>query len=214
DRDAAGLPEDLVADARGRVATCDFLARVLAGAAARIGERISIGAPGQEVLERTTVTLTADGVEARLAAELPASGRRIQGRRAARLLTEELPRLAEAALLHESLDAAALRAHVGLHRDQEALRDQLAGRGLVALVGDGAILPRRSGDSDLPMTEGAVPFESPASLRVSIDLPSGRRVSGMGIPDGVTVIVGGGYHGKSTLLRALERGVHPHIAGD
>lgn len=72
DRDAAGLPEDLVADARGRVATCDFLARVLAGAAARIGERISIGAPGQEVLERTTVTLTADAVEARLAAELPA----------------------------------------------------------------------------------------------------------------------------------------------
>ena len=214
DRDAAGLPEDLVNDARGRVATCDFLARVLAGAAARTDERISIGAPGQEVLERTTVTLTADAVEARLAAELPASGRRIQGRRAARLLTEELPRLAEAALLHESLDAEALRAHVDLHRDQEALRDQLAGRGLVALVGDGAILPRRSGDSDLPMTEGAVPFESPASLRVSIDLPSGRRVSGMGIPDGVTVIVGGGYHGKSTLLRALERGIHPHIAGD
>jgi predicted ABC-class ATPase len=214
DREAAGLPEDLLADARGRVATCDFLARVLAGAASRSGERISIGTPGQEVLERTTVAITADAVEARLAAELPASGRRIQGRRASRLLTEDLPRLAEAALFHDRLDAQALRDHVTLHRDQEALRDQLAGLGLVALVGDGAILPRRSGDSDLPLAEGAVPFESPASLRVAVDLPSGRRVSGMGIPDGVTVIVGGGFHGKSTLLRALERGIHPHVAGD
>ncbi|WP_341854578.1 P-loop domain-containing protein [Brachybacterium sp. GPGPB12] len=84
----------------------------------------------------------------------------------------------------------------------------------MALVGDGAILPRRAGDSDLPLTEGAIPFESPASLRVEIDLPSGRRVSGMGIPEGVTVIVGGGFHGKSTPLRALERGIHPHRGGD
>ena len=77
-----------------------------------------------------------------------------------------------------------------------------------------AILPRRSGDSDLPLLDGPVPFESPESMRVAVELPSGRRVTGMGIPDGVTVIVGGGYHGKSTLLRAIERGVHPHVAGD
>ena len=214
DRTAAGFPEDLLADRRGRVATSDFLARHLATAAAAIDGRVDVGAPGQEVLERTTVAFTENGLEARLAAELPASGRRIQGRRAARLLTEELPRLAEAALRHRSLDAPALRAHVALHRDQEALRDQLAGRGLVAFVGDGAILPRRSGDSDLPLLDGPVPFESPESMRVTVELPSGRRVTGMGIPDGVTVIVGGGYHGKSTLLRAIERGVHPHVAGD
>lgn len=36
----------------------------------------------------------------------------------------------------------------------------------------------------------------------------------MGIPKGITLIVGGGYHGKSTLLQALERGVYDHIAGD
>ena len=214
DRTAAGFPEDLLADRRGRVATSDFLARHLATAAAAIDGRVDVGAPGQEVLERTTVAFTENGLEARLAAELPASGRRIQGRRASRLLTEELPRLAEAALRHRSLDAPALRAHVALHRDQEALRDQLAGRGLVAFVGDGAILPRRSGDSDLPLLDGPVPFESPESMRVTVELPSGRQVTGMGIPDGVTVIVGGGYHGKSTLLRAIERGVHPHVEGD
>ena len=214
DRDAAGIPEDLLADRRGTVATTDFLARALAHAAAPLEGRLSIGAPAQEVLERTTVAVTSHGIEARLAAELPASGRRIRGRQASRLLTEELPRLAEAALSHARLDAEALRAHVTLHRDQEALRDQLAERGLVAFVGEGAILPRRAGDSDLPLSEGAVPFASPASLRVSFDLPSGRRVSGMGVPDGVTVIVGGGYHGKSTLLRAIERGVYPHREGD
>ena len=214
DRTAAGFPEDLLADRRGRVATTDFLARHLATAASATDGRVDVGAPGQEVLERTTVAFTENGLEARLAAELPASGRRIQGRRASRLLTEELPRLAEAALRHRSLDAPALRAHVALHRDQEALRDQLAGRGLVAFVGDGAILPRRSGDSDLPLLDGPVPFESPESMRVTVELPSGRQVTGMGIPDGVTVIVGGGYHGKSTLLRAIERGIHPHVAGD
>jgi predicted ABC-class ATPase len=214
ERDAAGIPQDLLADHRGRVATTDFLARALADAAAGSRERIDVGAPGQEVLERTTIALTPEGLEARLAAELPASGRRIRGRQAAHLLTEDLPRLAAAALLHENLDAHSLREHVTLHRDQEALRDQLPERGLVAFVGDGAILPRRAGDSNLPLEEGAVPFESPDSLRIRFDLPSGRSVTGMGVPEGVTVIVGGGYHGKSTLLRALERGVYPHRAGD
>src|SRR5699024_5836158 len=110
-------------------------------------------------------------------------------------------------LRHASLDPEELRAHVTLHRDQEALRAQLAERSLVAFVGDGAILPRRAGDSDLPLATGAVPFRSPGSLRVDVDLPSGRRVTGMGVPEGITVIVGGGYHGKSTVLRALERRV-------
>ena len=214
DRADAGLPEDLLSDHRGRVATTDFLTRIIASVAARSEEGISIGAPGQEVLERTSVAVTEQGIEARLFVQLPASGRRIRGRQAARLLTEDLPRIAETALFHENLDAHALREHVTLHRDQEALRDQLPERGLVAFVGDGAILPRRAGDSNLPLEEGAVPFESPDSLRIRFDLPSGRSMTGMGVPEGITVIVGGGYHGKSTLLRALERGVYPHRAGD
>ncbi|ASK67165.1 ATPase [Brachybacterium avium] len=213
-RSAAALPEDLLSDQRGRVAATDFLTRAASAAAAAIGEGISIGTPGQEVLERTSVALTDEGVEARLAVQLPAAGRRIRGRAATRLLTEDVPRIAAAALLHASLDAAALRAHVTLHRDQEALRDQLPGRGLVAFVGNDAILPRRSGDSDLPLTEGAVPFCSPESMQVSFQLPSGRTVSGMGVTEGITVIVGGGYHGKSTLLRAIERGVYAHRVGD
>ncbi|QCV87205.1 ATPase [Acidipropionibacterium jensenii] len=220
-----GVPADLVEDRRGRVAVCDFLTRRLSRLIGDAGSRhdrrdgfVEIGRVGQEVLERTTVVITDDSVEARLAVGLPADGRRVRGRRAFTLLGEEIPELASAGLSLVDADLDGLREHVTLYRDQLSLRDRLPGLGLVALVGDGSILPRRSGDSDLPMTGGGVPrpveFCSPASLRVTVGLPSGRTVTGMGVPEGVTVIVGGGYHGKSTLLRAIERGVHPHIAGD
>lgn len=167
------------------------------------------------MLERTSVLVGSDRVEVRIDVGLPASGRRARGRQAARLLTNTLPRIADEALCHANLNQQALREHVVQLRDQEYLRAQLVERGLVAFIGDGAILPRRSGDSDRPLpAEQAVPFRTPPTLHASFDLPSGRCVTGMGIPEGVTVIVGGGYHGKSTLLRAIERGVYPHIAGD
>lgn len=246
-RDRAGLPEDLIDDGPGLIATEDFLTRacvaVLAGEggpgrdgdSARHGEggrdgqgghgrggrpgsgnsgSVSIGHPGQEILERTSVLITEDRIEARLSVGLPAAGRRVRGRDADRVLTRTLPDLAARALVHEALDAEALRAHVTLHRDQEDLRSQLAGRGLVAFVADGAMLPRASGASDQPLVGGGVPFTGPTSLQVTFTLRSGGTVSGMGVPEGVTVIVGGGFHGKSTLLRALVRGVYPHVAGD
>lgn len=236
DRDPARIPDDLLADTAGRIATGDFLARAVARTARAQagGERrsprradrdqpppIALGTPGQQVLERTSAVLTPAEVEVRLTVDLPASGRRIRGRQAAQLLTETLPRIVADALL--ALDTAALSAHVRLHRDQLHVQSRLADLALVAFVGDGAILPRRSGDSDLPLQRGAVPFRSPESLRVTLDLPDdphlpdgagSRQITGMGVPEGVTVIIGGGYHGKSTLLRAIERGVYPHIAGD
>lgn len=222
--DTAGIPADLTCDAVGKIAVSDFMTRGFDRVAHRLVPKptgtggsglVSIGHPGQEVLERTSVLITADLVEARIDVGLPARGRRVQGRQAATLLAELLPRIAEASLLFGRIDQQALRDQVLLLRDQEHLRGALAGRGLVAFVGDGAILPRRAGNSDLPLQgDSVVPFVSPQNLRVSFDLPSGRQVTGMGIPEGVTVIIGGGYHGKSTLLRAIERGVYPHIATD
>ena len=216
------LPAELIDDAAGRTAVSDFLTRRFAEALRRQmgsgesgkGGEVSIGTPGQQVLERTSVLIAADRIEARIAVGLPASGRRIRGRQAAHILTDQLPQIVDAALKHKNLEAADLAEHVRLYRDQQSLREQLASAGLVSFVGDGAILPRRSGDSDAPLQQGAVPFTTPESLRVSFDLPSGRSVTGMGVPEGVTVIVGGGYHGKSTLLRALERGVYSHVGGD
>ncbi|MGP5390271.1 ABC-ATPase domain-containing protein [Glutamicibacter arilaitensis] len=222
--DTARLPADLTNDAIGRRAVADFLTRRFSDVAHRLAPEpsgtgnsglVSIGQPGQEVLERTSVVIAPDRIEARIDVGLPASGRRARGREASKLLVSLLPRIADASLVCANLNERALREHVILHRDQEWLRSQLAGQNLVALVGDGAVLPRRSGDSDLPLSgTDAIPFTSPDSMQVEFQLPSGQTITGMGVPEGVTVIVGGGYHGKSTLLRAIERGVYPHIAGD
>ncbi|TFG93599.1 MAG: ATPase, partial [Myxococcales bacterium] len=152
-----------------------------------------------------------------------AAGRRILGREAARLLCEELPRLALHSLCWGQLPGDELRRFVASVENQEDLRARLGAVGLVAFVGDGSILPRESGASDAPMaTQDAKPFRSPASLRVEVDVlhpdegptGTGARWKGMGIPEGVTLVVGGGYHGKSTLLRAIERCVFSHVPGD
>lgn len=214
---AVGIPQHLVDDATGRVAVAAFLARRIQADSHR-SRNVHIGDIGQQVLERTHVLVTPDRVEARLLVGLPAKGRRILGRQAAHLLADDLPQLADDCLRHDRFapaDVQALEDHVALLRDQEALRAQLKSRKLVAFVGNGAILPRAAGDSDRPLAANqATAFESPESLSQTFELPSGRTVTGMGIPEGLTVIVGGGYHGKSTLLRALERGIYPHVAGD
>ena len=213
----ASIPQHLVDDATGRVAVADFLVRRIQADPNR-PRNVHVGDIGQQVLERTHVLVTPDRVEARLLVGLPAKGRRILGRQAAHLLADDLPNLSDDCLRHDRFDPAdvqALEDHVALLRDQEALRAQLKSRKLVAFVGNGAILPRAAGDSDRPLAANrATAFESPESLSQTFELPSGRTVTGMGIPEGLTVIVGGGYHGKSTLLRALERGIYPHISGD
>ena len=62
--------------------------------------------------------------------------------------------------------------------------------------------------------KNGIHFVSPSSMEVTLNLPNHGPLKGMGIPKGITLIVGGGYHGKSTLLEALELGVYNHIAGD
>ncbi|QPS34807.1 ABC-ATPase domain-containing protein [Brevibacterium casei] len=216
DRADAGFPADLTTDRLDRIGVSDFLLR--AGNAVlrkQHGRAINLGHPGQEVLERTNVIIDDAGFEARLLVNLPARGRRILGDQAADTVTRDVVELARQMFLFANVDGEALADHVQLLRDQTELQGRLGEEDLLGFVGNGAILPRRSGDSDRPMdAEVAVPFRSPESLERTFDLSSGRRVTGMAIPRGVTVIVGGGYHGKSTILRALERGVYPHVAGD
>ncbi|MGM0644995.1 MAG: ABC-ATPase domain-containing protein [Thermodesulfobacteriota bacterium] len=213
----AGFPQELYANRVRRVALQDFVARCFAQAIrdATGRDRVEIDSCGQEILERTAVRIEEGTVEVRCAVGLPAKGRRILGRQAAFLFTELLPRLAEQAMLFARLDASALYAHVWAAEDQEELRRVVSERGYIGFVGNGARLARASGISDAPLTEaGAVSFVSPPELEIGVDVPHAGEVRGMAIPAGVTVIVGGGYHGKSTLLRALERGVYNHIPGD
>ena len=230
DRADAKFPLDLTTDRADRIASSDYLLRAGNEVLAKLDQRaLILGHPGQEILERTNILIDDAGFEARLLVNLPARGRRILGHQAADILTRDLPEFAERLFLFDRWsDAPAGRGgntaapsakgvadHVQLHRDQLELRSHLGEAGLIGFVGNGAILPRKSGDSDLPMkSSDAVVFTSPPELEHTVELSSGRTVTGMGIPRGVTVIVGGGYHGKSTILRALERGVYPHIAGD
>lgn len=180
--------------------------------------RISMARPGQEILARNSVLVDADVVEARFTVGLPAAGRTILGGVAEDLICGAVPKLVREALVFASLsatEAASLERHIKTAEDADALRAALPGLGIVAFVANGAILPRRSGVDERPLDHGnVVPFASPPSLEVEVTLPNRGAVRGMGIPRGVTLIVGGGYHGKSTLLRAIERGVYNHIPGD
>ena len=230
DRADAKFPLDLTTDRADRIASSDYLLRAGNEVLAKLDQRaLILGHPGQEILERTNILIDDAGFEARLLVNLPARGRRILGHQAADILTRDLPEFAERLFLFDrwsdapagsggntpAPSAKGLADHVQLHRDQLELRSHLGEAGLIGFIGNGAILPRTSGDSDRPMkSSDAVAFTSPPELEHTVELSSGRSITGMGIPRGVTVIVGGGYHGKSTILRALERGVYPHIAGD
>ncbi len=219
----AGFPPDTFSSKSRRVALADFLTRQFAAVADKLEERtgtghsglIAIDRPGQEILERTSVVITEDYVEARFAVGLPARGRRILGAEAAELLCRKVPRIVKESLFYSSLNREKLYLHILTAEDADWLREQLPRRGLVAFVADGSILPRRSGVDDRPLPpDKAIPFRSPESLRVEFHLPNRGVVRGMGIPEGVTLIVGGGYHGKSTLLNAIQFGVYNHIPGD
>jgi predicted ABC-class ATPase len=219
----AGFPEDLFGQPDRQRGLEDFVGRAAAAAAKRIdrGGRgsgksglVEVDRGGQEILHRSTVSSDRDRVELRLSVGLPAAGRRVLGRQATGLLLDDLPDLVDRTLRIDALDRERLIAHCQAAEDQEALRRQLPELGLVAFVADGAVLPRASGVDDRPLAGDSIPFESPESLRVEVDLPHAGRVSGMGIPAGITLIVGGGFHGKSTLLQALERSVYDHRPGD
>jgi predicted ABC-class ATPase len=220
----AQFPKALYATRSREIALRDYLNRQFDRIANTLsGKRgsgksglIAIVRPGQQVLERTSLFIDDQQVEARFVVGLPARGRSILGHQAAELLCEDLPEIVARSLYYAALDADAMQQHVETVEDANWLRQQLRDRGLVAFVPDGAILPRRSGvdDRPLPSQDQPVAFQSPPSLRVEFDRPNHGKIAGMGISHGITLIVGGGYHGKSTLLKAIALGIYNHIPGD
>lgn len=177
---------------------------------------ISISSCGQEILSRTACEISSFGDQTlnfRFHIGFPANGRTINATELEKILFDFLPSCVDNACLYRTCDRKKLDEVFKLAEDQTFIKKEIRRLGLTAFVADGSILPRQSGVSDLPMQNG-VPFSSPDSLRLTLTLPHRGSVTGMGIPRGITLIVGGGYHGKSTLLKALESGVYPHIAGD
>lgn len=223
-RDKAAFPDSAASSAVREVALRDFLARQFHRHSKSIskGRRgtgnsglITIAEPLQEILERSSVVLGKDFIEARFFIGMPAKGRRVHAPTAETMLFDELPKIVHASLFAESLDLNDVLRHVETAEDAEFLREKLTSLGMAAFVADGSLLPRASGIDPKPLDAArALKFKSPEKPRISVDLPNAGAVTGMGVPTGVTLIVGGGYHGKSTLLQALELGIYNHIPGD
>ena len=220
----AGFPAEFYNKKYKRIALCDHLIRLFYHALSKISFRakgsgksglFSISKCGQEILERTACTINPvnGDISIHFEAGFPANGRTVNGRELSKMLFDLLPSCVASSLFYKNIDQKALKSAIDLSEDQHTIRTTLDSMELVAFIADGSILPRESGISQKPMKH-CVAFKSPDSYRVSFDLPHHGKVTGMGIPKGITLIVGGGYHGKSTLLKALELGVYDHIKGD
>lgn len=219
---AAAFPAELYSQTYTRTALQDHLNRLFFANIRKFqlpisgtggSGRIDINRCGQQVLERSGIQFLPHTLEARFTVGFPAAGRTILAGELQKLLFDVLPQIAQHTLFYRNIDQKAAVRAVELAHDQHAIRQALPKLGLAAFVSNGAVLPRESGISDRPL-RGGVPFQSPPSLEVAIETPHSGTVRGMGIRKGITLIVGGGYHGKSTLLRALEEGVYNHIRGD
>ena len=216
------IPYDLFNESYKRIAVQDFIARVFYQNINKFCERvmgsgksglISISRCPQEILDRTAIVINKEKIEARFEVGFPARGRSVLGRELQKILYDFLPKIIDNSLKYENLNKDKLINRVKLVCNEEFIRKELKRLGLVAFVANGSILPRESGVSTKPLKDGKK-FISPKELEVSINLPNKGLIKGMGIKKGITLIVGGGYHGKSTLLNALELGVYNHIEGD
>lgn len=218
----AAFPPEYYKDTLSRTTLCDYLTRQFekqinaytfrAKGSGKSG-LISVSHCGQEVLARTACEISENGINARFFIGFPANGRTINAFELEKILFEFLPVCVRKAFFYSSQNARDLKSFMELAWDQEFIRQELKKRELCAFVADGSILPRESGISSRPMKD-SIPFTSPESLKISLNLPHHGTITGMGIAQGITLIVGGGYHGKSTLLNALELGVYSHIPGD
>ena len=222
DNNVAKFPNNLLDLKYKNIAVCDFLTRLFSQNIRRFGEKIfgsgksgliEISRCPQEILDRTSVVFNNDKIEVRFYVGFPAKGRNVLAKELEKILFNVVPTLVDNTLIYKNINSEMLINRVKLVEDQTYIRDNLNNRGLVAFVANNSILPRESGVSSKPLRDGKR-FVSPKELEVEFNTPNRGVIKGMRIPKGITLIVGGGYHGKSTLLRALELGVYNHIEGD
>jgi predicted ABC-class ATPase len=223
-REKANIPFDMTDSHIKEVALRDYLARQFYNNCSKISHSrrgtgysgiITIAEPKQEILERSSIIINDEYIEARFFIGLPASDRAITATIAETMLFDELPQIVRLSLYTENLSMDDIYHHIKMAEDADFLRNKLTSLGLIAFIADGSLLPRASGVDPRPLkSQHVIPFRAPQSFHVEIDLPNAGNITGMGIPKGVTLIVGGGYHGKSTLLQALELGIYNHIPGD
>ena len=216
------FPGKLFNEKYKKIALCDFLTRLFSKNIYKYGEKIfgsgksgllEISRCPQQILERTSIIIDNEKIEARFYVGFPARGRSVLSAELEKILFNILPNIVKNTLIYTNINNKALNERINLVQDQEFIRGELKNRKLAAFVANNSILPRESGVSQKPLKDGKK-FISPKELEVEFNTPNRGIIRGMGIPKGITLIVGGGYHGKSTLLKALELGVYNHIEGD
>jgi len=173
---------------------------------------ISIYGNKQEILQRSSVEIKGNKLNIKFNIGLPASGRRVLAREAINMFFKEIPKIITN-IEKSNINLSKLETHIKTNEKSDILRGKLSKLGLIAFVANDSILPRKSGVDDRAMSN-AILFKSPKKLEIEIDLENGEKIIGMGIKKGITIITGGGFHGKSTLLTAIEKGVYNHIPGD
>ncbi|MGH4051220.1 MAG: ABC-ATPase domain-containing protein [Clostridium sp.] len=222
DQKVAKFPKDIFNNKNKSIAVADYLTREFYSNINKFSQKvfgsgksglIAISKCPQEILDRTSIIIDEDKIEARFYVGFPARGRSVLSKELIKILYNVLPIIINKTLIYENINIKKLTSRVLLVEDQEDIRNNLAGRGLVAFVANGSMLPRQSGISTKALSEGKA-FQSPKELEVEFNTKNLGIIRGMGIKKGITLIVGGGYHGKSTLLKALELGVYNHIEGD
>ena len=218
----AEFPTELYENESRKIALEDYLIRQFSQACQQISRhrgtgksgKITIIKIGQEILKRTAANINKNDIEIRFSVGLPARGRTILGHQAAQMLCEDVPDIVEQTLLYQALDSQGIKTQVETAEDADFIRQQLSKNNLVTFIANGSILPRKSGIDPRPLETDAIPFKSPESLEIAFETPNQGLIKGLGITQGITLIVGGGYHGKSTLLKAIELGIYNHIPGD
>ena len=222
DNKIAQIPEELFDNKNKEIAVCDFLTRLFSKNIKNQSEKIfgsgksgliEISRCPQEILERTAIIRSKNFFEARFYVGFPARGRSVLARELEKIIFNIIPNIVENTFIYKNINKLNLINRVKLIEDQFYIRKNLKEKGLVAFVANESILPRESGVSARPLRNGKK-FISPQALEVEFETPNRGKIKGMGIPKGITLIIGGGYHGKSTLLRALELGIYNHIEGD
>ena len=216
------FPKNLFDEKYKKITICDFLTRLFSKNIYKYGEKvfgsgksglIEISKCSQQVIERTSIIINNEKIEARFYVGFPARGRSVLSKELEKILFNIIPNIVKNTLIYNNINIKALNDKLKLLEDQEFIRKQLKDKKLSAFIANNSILPRESGISQKPLKDGKK-FISPKELEVEFNTPNRGLIKGMGIPEGITLIVGGGYHGKSTLLKALELGVYNHIEGD
>ncbi len=222
DKKVSNIPEELINNNNKRIAVQDYLTRTFYKNIYSYSSKIfgsgksgliSISKCTQEILDRTSIVISDKKIEDRIEVGFPARGRSVLAKELEKILFDFLPKIVDSSLIYKNIDKNKFINQVKLVEDQQFIRNELKNNDLIGFIANGSILPRESGVSTKPLKDG-IPFKSPENLEVKFNLPNKGEIVGMGIKKGITIIVGGGYHGKSTLLNALELGIYNHIEGD